>query len=152
RVRAQGLHARAHLEPDRAASELGPVLERGTTAERQAALDILGGLKDSAADRLLARWLDRLLRDDVPAEGRLDLLGSARPRHDGAVRERLARYEASRKKGDKLAPYREALAGGDAEAGRRVFFNKQELSCLRCHKIHGEGGEVGPDLAGIGSR
>ncbi len=152
RVRAQGLRAQAHLEPDRAVAALGPVLERGTTAERQAALDVLGGLKDPGADKVLAQWLDRLLRGAVPAEIRLDLLEAAARRPAKAVRERLARYEAARPKGDKLAPYREALAGGDAEAGRRVFFYKAEVSCLRCHKARGEGGEVGPDLAGIGSR
>jgi quinoprotein glucose dehydrogenase len=42
--------------------------------------------------------------------------------------------------------------GGDAEAGRRVFFTKAEVSCLRCHKVQGVGGEVGPDLTGIGGR
>ena len=42
------------------------------------------------------------------------------------------------------------LVGGDAEAGRRIFQSKAEVSCLRCHKIQGVGGEVGPDLSGIG--
>jgi quinoprotein glucose dehydrogenase len=26
------------------------------------------------------------------------------------------------------------------------------VSCVRCHKLHGEGGDVGPDLTGIGAR
>jgi len=64
----------------------------------------------------------------------------------------LKRHEDDRPKDDPLAEYREALAGGDAEAGRRVFFTKTEASCLRCHKVKGEGGDVGPDLAGIGSK
>ena len=39
---------------------------------------------------------------------------------------------------------------GNAENGKRIFFERTEVSCLRCHKIQGVGGEVGPDLAGIG--
>ncbi len=42
--------------------------------------------------------------------------------------------------------------GGDAENGRRIFFYKQETSCLRCHKVNGVGGEVGPEMKGLGAR
>jgi quinoprotein glucose dehydrogenase len=101
---------------------------------------------------VLTEWLDLLLKGDVPAEIRLDLLEAAGRRSVKRVKELLARYEAARPKGDKLSPYREVLAGGDAEAGRRVFFYKSEVSCLRCHKVKGEGGDVGPELAGIGTR
>jgi len=45
-----------------------------------------------------------------------------------------------------------ALAGGNAERGRRVFFDKSAVSCVRCHKVDGFGGEVGPDLSKIGSQ
>ena len=56
-------------------------------------------------------------------------------------------------KGDPLGKWRDALVGGDAEAGRRVFVYKSEVSCLRCHKAGGQGaGEVGPDLTGIGAK
>jgi cytochrome c2 len=33
--------------------------------------------------------------------------------------------------------------------GKQIF---QEYACYGCHKIAGEGGEVGPDLSGVGSR
>jgi quinoprotein glucose dehydrogenase len=51
-----------------------------------------------------------------------------------------------------VARFRDSLRGGDAENGRQIFLHKTEVSCLRCHKVRGEGGEVGPDLSGIGSR
>jgi quinoprotein glucose dehydrogenase len=152
RVRAQGRRIYAHMEPAQAVEMLAAVLRGGTTVERQAALDVLGGLKQPGVDRLLADWLDRLLRGDVPPEIRLDLLEAAGRRTAKAVKDGLARYEGARPKGDKLAAHREALFGGDAEAGRRVFFYKSEVSCLRCHRVHGEGGDVGPELAGIGAR
>jgi quinoprotein glucose dehydrogenase len=68
------------------------------------------------------------------------------------VKEKLAKFEASRSKKDHLANYRESLAGGNAEAGRAIFLDKIEVACQRCHKFQGEGGEVGPDLTGIGSK
>ena len=42
------------------------------------------------------------------------------------------------------------LAGGDAEAGRRIFFHPQSAGCYKCHTVHGRGGKVGPDLSAIG--
>jgi quinoprotein glucose dehydrogenase len=88
----------------------------------------------------------------VPVEIQLDLLQAA-GRHSAAeVKEKLARYEASRSKSDPLGRYREALAGGNAEAGKKIFYSKFEVNCLKCHKIKGQGGEVGPELTGIGSK
>src|SRR5262249_42871765 len=66
--------------------------------------------------------------------------------------DKLAKFESSRSKTDHLSAYREALSGGDAERGRNIFFNKTEVSCLRCHTVQGQGGAVGPDLTGIGTK
>jgi quinoprotein glucose dehydrogenase len=51
-----------------------------------------------------------------------------------------------------LAPYRDLLAGGDAGAGRKVFFEKPEANCGKCHQVGGSGGDVGPALDDIGAR
>src|SRR5262249_17424566 len=51
-----------------------------------------------------------------------------------------------------LAKFRVAMQGGDAERGRDLFLNKTELSCVRCHMLNKVGGEVGPELAGIGGK
>lgn len=40
-----------------------------------------------------------------------------------------------------------AVAGGDREAGRRIFFDK--IQCSGCHMIDGKGGRLGPDLSRI---
>jgi quinoprotein glucose dehydrogenase len=120
--------------------------------ERQGAFATLAEMKSAAADEVLGKWLDKLLADKVPAEVRLDLLEAAAGRPPAALKEKLARYEAARPKTDHLARYRETLEGGDADNGRRLFFYKAEVSCVRCHKVGGEGGEVGPDLTGIGGK
>ena len=41
------------------------------------------------------------------------------------------------------------LVGGYGERGRTVFFGKKG-ACHACHRVHGEGGTVGPDLSQIG--
>jgi putative heme-binding domain-containing protein len=41
---------------------------------------------------------------------------------------------------------------GDAERGRKLFMDQKGLACVKCHAIAGQGGKVGPDLAGIALR
>jgi quinoprotein glucose dehydrogenase len=151
-LRNEALRLLATLRPEEAARRIEDRLDRGTVAERQGALRILGTLANPAADAALSSWLDRLLAGRVPLEIQLELLEASQQRSDPEIRRKLARHEAARSQGDPLAPYREALAGGDARAGRKIFLEKAAVSCVRCHKVGGQGGEVGPDLSGIGAR
>lgn len=50
--------------------------------------------------------------------------------------------------------YQPCLDGGDAARGQRLFFEKVEASCHRCHRASdaGPGGDIGPDLRDIGSK
>jgi len=52
---------------------------------------------------------------------------------------------------DPLPPIAELIARrGDAARGRKLFFGR--ATCAKCHKVRGEGKEVGPDLSEIGSK
>lgn len=51
-----------------------------------------------------------------------------------------------------LAGFQDLLSGGHAEAGQKIFFEKPEASCGKCHKAGGQGGETGPSLNGIGAK
>ena len=42
-----------------------------------------------------------------------------------------------------------SLPAGNAERGRAVFFSEQS-TCSKCHRVGGEGGQIGPDLTTIG--
>jgi quinoprotein glucose dehydrogenase len=97
------------------------------------------------------KWLDKLLAGEVAAEVRLDLLEAANRRATQAIQKKVQSYEKT-KNDQPFGLYGDALVGGDAESGRLIFQGKTEVSCLRCHKVQGVGGEVGPDLSGIGSR
>ncbi len=41
---------------------------------------------------------------------------------------------------------------GDAGRGRKLFFEVQSVQCKNCHRIEGQGTEVGPDLDQIGKK
>src|SRR4030095_8134486 len=69
-----------------------------------------------------------------------------------ALKGKVESYQAAQPKDDPLVGFREALYGGDAGGGKTIFFERAEVACLRCHKINGEGGDVGPNLTGIGTR
>jgi quinoprotein glucose dehydrogenase len=150
RVRAEGRRLLAKAKPEEAVAGLTGALKDGALIEKQSALAVLGDLKSDAATAALDHALDRLLAKDYPPEQALDLLEAAGKQ--SALKAKLAKFEAGRAKDDALANYRETLVGGDAEAGRSIFFTRAEVSCLRCHKVKGEGGDVGPDLTGIGGK
>ena len=42
------------------------------------------------------------------------------------------------------------LKGGDIDRGREIFFGKK-AGCSSCHTIMADGGDVGPDLTGVGA-
>jgi quinoprotein glucose dehydrogenase len=150
-VRSEGHRLLSHLRPEEALTKLESVLKNGPVSERQRAFAILGGMQGPRADTELRKWLDKLLAGEVAAEVRLDLLEAANRRATPAIQKQVQSYQNARK--DKpFGLYGDALVGGDAEAGRRIFQGKTEVSCLRCHKVQGVGGEVGPDLSGIGRR
>ncbi len=48
-----------------------------------------------------------------------------------------------------LAQLQDALSGGDADQGRKVFLGAR-ASCSACHRIGAEGGNIGPNLSAIG--
>ena len=121
-------------------------------ARQQAALADLAGRPGAEASTALGAWMDRLLAGSVPPALQLDVLNAAARRDEPALRERLDRYRSSLPSDDPLAPYRVTLAGGDPVRGRHLFAGRADWGCQRCHKLDGEGGDVGPDLAGIGSR
>ncbi len=127
-------------------------LGKGTIAEKQAAFAALATATDPAADDALAKQLDRLIAGQAEKELQLDILEAAAKRTAPAVKERGQRFEKARDAKDALAPWRETLFGGNAAAGRKTFVERQDAACFRCHKVNGEGGEVGPELTGLGQK
>jgi quinoprotein glucose dehydrogenase len=152
RVRNAARRVMAKRQPHEAIKAFVEALDKGEVAEQQMALTLLGQSKEAEAETVLSQWLDRMIAGTAPSAVHLELLQAAERRAAPEIKQKLARYESSRKIGDSIASYREALFGGNARAGREIFLNRTEVACLRCHKVRGQGGEVGPDLTGIGAK
>jgi quinoprotein glucose dehydrogenase len=151
-VRSEGLRVLARLSPERAIPALAKVIEVGSIAEKQKALEVLGSSDRPEADAILASWLDRLIARKIPAAIELELLEAASKKKSSSVTDLLARFEKVRPKDGPIADHMAELEGGNAERGKRIFLNNAAVYCVRCHKVKGEGGEVGPELTGIGSK
>ena len=151
-VRTEGQRVQALLQPNDAVNQIANVLETGSLLEKQGAFANLAKLTDPAAERLLVLWLRKLTAGQVARELQFDVLEAAKGRKADAVKAALKEYQATQPATDAFVGFRETLYGGDADAGRKLFMEKPEAACTRCHKISGAGGEVGPELTGIITR
>jgi len=150
-VRAVARDQVAKLTPDAAAKTLADGITADSTVERQKALATLAGLKPNGSVEIVASAMEELLAGKLPEDTRLDVIEAATAFKDSAeVSSLLEKYRLSLDPADPLAEYRVALAGGDFERGRKIFFEKTETSCVRCHRAMGTGGRVGPELDVLG--
>ena len=118
-------------------------------AAKRAAAETLVARRDSARAFLAALEQKTISASDLPATTVRSLVNSK----DDYVKNNAARIigrvrEADADKLKLIAAKRQIVLAGepDRAAGREVA----RKTCLTCHKFHGEGGEVGPDLTGVG--
>jgi quinoprotein glucose dehydrogenase len=148
-VRVEAVRIVGNSKPEEAIDLIHTALDKGPIVEKQGSFATLGAMKSSKADDLLKTWLDKLIANDVASEIRLDLIDAASKKSSDDIKGKLAKYESTASKTDPLSSFRDSLLGGNAANGRRIFREKAEVQCLRCHKVEGDGGEVGPDLTGM---
>jgi quinoprotein glucose dehydrogenase len=129
---------------------LEKALASGTVTEKQSALATLGSVKGAEADALLKNWMEGVLAGTVAPELELDVVEAAGERE--SLKPLLSQYKSRLDAKDPSAAWKACLVGGNAEAGKKVFAERAEVSCVRCHKVQGEGGEVGPELTGLGKK
>ena len=143
----------AKASPELAVEVNAATLGHGSIHEQQAAIATIAEQQVNAADKVLMAQFDHYDRSELPSALWLDLFEAAEHRSNPELKERLAAVERkSAQAADPLAKWTECLQGGNAKAGRQIFSEMAEAACMRCHKVKGEGGDVGPDLAGIGQR
>lgn len=149
-LRSGAIHLLAR-RPD-AAQKLESLLSTGSIPDQQAVLTALGTIAQPAAQKLLSDWMDKLAAGSVAAELQLDVLEAAENSRFDDLKAKAKAYHEAKPKDDPMAAHREAIVGGDPALGRKIFFERQDVACMRCHKVDGQGGVAGPDLTGLASR
>ena len=75
---------------------------------------------------------------------------------EARIRDLFERYVPEQQRPKRLGTVVDAAAllalAGDAERGRRLFFEADGVQCRNCHRIGAAGKEVGPDLSQIGKK
>lgn len=138
----------------------------GAEDEKRAAFELLGRATEAEAHAFLTRQMKKLLDHQLPDSLALDvsaaltahgvnykLPNSARNQRARVAEDLQQQWLARLPQDDALRDYRMTLTGGNAERGHRLFHEKVEFLCVRCHRVEGQGvSTVGPDLTGIGTQ
>lgn len=126
-------------------------LQNASAAQRQAALEKLTSTTRGAF--ALARRLDS---GAMTGEAREDVLAHAAKHPRPEVRDLFERFippsERVQRLGDSVDIEGLLAIAGDAEQGRTFFFREGAAACKNCHRLAGQGVELGPDLKQIGKK
>ncbi|MFP6581293.1 MAG: PVC-type heme-binding CxxCH protein [Candidatus Hydrogenedentota bacterium] len=152
-VRLEGVTQLAKLDPKRATPILTKTIDKGELSEQQAALNALGTIEGKAAEKSLLSWIKKLDSGKAPAPIQADIILAAKSSPMTSVQKSITAYEAKFSDEEAIDRWLPALEGGNGIRGRKLFMEKAETQCLRCHTIgRSKGSEVGPDLSDVGSR
>lgn len=151
-LRNAAVRLRVQLDPTAAVKPLLKVLETGTIQDQQSAFAALSEIRSTDTVNAMREWVDKLIAGSVPKQLHLDIIDAAGKQGDPTLQFALEKFEATRTGDSLIRGYLETLHGGNVEAGRKVFYDKIEVSCARCHKVRGVGGDAGPDLSDVGRK
>lgn len=127
-------------------------LESDDPKGQQAAIASLARDTSTEAMELMAELMRRLASGELSDSLGLDVLELVESRGTPEIQKIASDYKANLAENSPFKEFAVTLKGGDIEAGRKIFLEREEVACLRCHKVEGNGGEVGPVLDGLAKR
>ncbi|MEL7334856.1 MAG: HEAT repeat domain-containing protein, partial [Planctomycetota bacterium] len=151
-LRVAALQVMADVKQGKSVDALIAATSDSATPVRQKAWDLIARFDSQAAADAVQSASQALTENRLPADVQLNVEEAAKALNLKDAGEKIASYWKKQSESDPLAPWLRSLSGGDLESGRRIFFGKTELSCVRCHRIDRQGGEVGPVLTVIGKQ
>ncbi len=146
-LRFEVINALAQTPDPRAFSAYLEGLGGKNVDQRAACLKAVTALKKEALPVIEARLAQKpALSAEVIVQLQKVYAGDA-----AAAKSRLFSVEVSTLA---LAEYATAVARlkGNVERGRKIFFDARGAACSKCHTVHKQGGDVGPDLSGVGAK
>jgi len=149
-IRVAALSVLARQQPADAVMALREATGSQNMRERQAAWDLLGAIELPAARQAIAEGVRRYLDGEIALDTQLNLLEAAEGALPETLQQDLTAAERKRAAASPTAAWAMVREGGDPQTGRRLFFTKTQFSCVRCHRVNGTGGQVGPDLSAVG--
>ncbi len=152
RTDAQAILGSLNLPPEKVVEMLDKILVNATIKEQQMALSSLAKIDHQSAEVVLNQWLELFLVGAIDPALRLDVMMAVEESTFEFLKEKLDNFESSRASAPAVDHYLESAYGGTVSLGQRIFFENNSAQCIRCHKLDGYGGEVGPDLTGIASK
>lgn len=152
RLLADWIAAMPHEPPGPEADALAALREprAAPAARRQAVARLLGSTRGALA------VLYGIDRGEVAPAARDEVAALAASGGSAEVRDLFERFlpdsERVRRLGDRVDVDALLALPGDPERGRRWFFAESATSCASCHRVGGQGGDLGPELDAIGSK
>lgn len=147
KIRAEALRIKTKATPQFLWETWDSTWNSGSVVEKQALIQLLGEFKTPAAkvklDLFLKQWTEGKLSDELKVE-----VWEAASKQNIPLKSK----GIGEPNPDRPGIFSFALIGGDADKGKDLFHHKTEISCLRCHKIQGLGGDVGPELGKLGAQ
>lgn len=149
-IRVAALSVLSESQPEVAIPELLTIANDGAITSRQKAISLLGGIKLPSAVAAQQTLFQKLAEGNLPNAVVLDLLEAAEASADDQLTPLVASYRKGQQEaGTEVAKWSECLDGGNVAKGYDIFFGRAAASCRRCHKVNGDGADVGPDLSAI---
>ena len=115
--------------------------------------------RDAVIDRVLASTrrafflAGMVAGENLPETIREEVIARALAHDDANVRDLFERFVPENQRTRRLGEIVDAQSilnlKGNAERGRKLFFNGAALQCGNCHRINGTGGTLGADLSQI---
>lgn len=150
RVAGLGLIAQTSLPNDQKVPLLMDILKKRTLAEQQTALLTLGSLEGSKDFKEWSAILEDFKVGKLPEGTWIELEESVLATGSASLKTQYESILDQKVGGEAWKKYVGALAPGNIEKGRNIFFQNQTAQCIRCHAYDDMGGNAGPALDNIG--